>query len=171
MEEVIEKNNKAYEQLEKENSEIVEELQQWIADGDQRNKTLEEVLEKTNEENCRLLIQISAMKKEMKALESKKVGLQSELAMKRADVKYLKNKVCYGERELRNLKRDLQKEQRNVERTFAQGSRTLAVTQQLKDQFSSSIKEYIRIISEKDRPFNELEKDNLMLFIIFLHVL
>ena len=91
--------------------------------------------------------------------------------MKRADVKYLKNKVCYGERELRNLKRDLQKEQRNVERTFAQGSRTLTVTQQLKDQFTSSIKEYIRIISKKDRAFNELEKDNLMLFIIFLHVL
>ena len=30
------------------------------------------------------------------------------------------------------------------------------------------MKEYIRMISEKDRIFNELEKDNLMLFIIFL---
>ena len=115
LEEDIEENNKAYEQLEKEHSEIVEELQQWIADSDQRNKTMEEVVEKTNEENYQLLMHTSVMKKEMKALESEKVDLLSELAMKRADVKYLKNKECYSERELRNLKRDWKKKQKNVE--------------------------------------------------------
>ncbi|KAL9973448.1 hypothetical protein ACROYT_G019912 [Oculina patagonica] len=57
------------ERLEKEHSEIVEELQQWVEDGYQENKTLKEVIEKTNEENAKLLVQISVMKNEMKTLE------------------------------------------------------------------------------------------------------
>ena len=109
MEEIIEQNNKAYEQLEKEHSEIVSELQQWIEDGDKKNKALEEVIEKTNEENVQLLIEVSVAKKEMKVLDTKNSALQSELATKRADVKRLREKEYYSERELRNLKRDLKK--------------------------------------------------------------
>ena len=47
------------EQLGKEHSEIEEELQQWVEDGDQKNKALQEIIETTNDENAKLLFQIS----------------------------------------------------------------------------------------------------------------
>ncbi|KAJ7357721.1 hypothetical protein OS493_023860 [Desmophyllum pertusum] len=67
-----EDHKKELEQFEK----IVEELQLWVEDGDKRNKTLEEVIEKTNEENVKLLVQISVMKNELKDLEEKNDTLQ-----------------------------------------------------------------------------------------------
>ncbi|KAJ7376850.1 hypothetical protein OS493_031998 [Desmophyllum pertusum] len=102
-------------QLEKQNSEVVEELQLWIDDGDQKNKTLEDVIDKTNEENVKLLVQISVMKNELKALEKKNDTLQTELETKRIDLKRLKAKEHYNERELRNLKRDLKRKEQNLE--------------------------------------------------------
>ena len=79
--------NKKIEQLEKEHSEVLEELQQWVEDGDQKNKALEEIIETTNEETVRLLVQISVMKKELKALESKNNTLQTKLETKSVDAK------------------------------------------------------------------------------------
>ena len=133
MEEIIEQNNKAYEQLEKEHSEIVAELQQWIEDGDEKNKALEEVIEKTNEENVQLLIQGSVAKKEMKVLETKNSALESELATKRADVKRLREKEYYSERELRNLKRDLKKKQHNVKDANEKLRKAMMAKQELLD--------------------------------------
>ncbi|KAJ7356261.1 hypothetical protein OS493_026016 [Desmophyllum pertusum] len=73
----LEKKNDTLQKLsEKEHSEIEEELQLWVEDGDKRNKTLEEVIEKNNEENVKLLVQISVMKNELKALENKNDTLQ-----------------------------------------------------------------------------------------------
>ncbi|KAJ7374458.1 hypothetical protein OS493_007564 [Desmophyllum pertusum] len=72
------------EQLEKEQSKMIEELQLWVEDGDEKNKALEDVIEKlTNEENVQLLVQISVMKNELKALEKKNDTLQTELDTKR----------------------------------------------------------------------------------------
>ena len=133
LEEVIEKNNKAYEQLEKEHSEIVTELQQWIEDGDLKNKDLEEVIEKMNEENVQLLIQVSVAKKEMKVLETKNKALESELATKRTDVKRFREKEYYSERELRNLKRDLKKKQHNVEDAKEKLHKAMMAKQELLD--------------------------------------
>ncbi|KAJ7374465.1 hypothetical protein OS493_007571 [Desmophyllum pertusum] len=90
-------------QLEKEQSKIIEELQLWVEDGDEKNNALEDVIEKTNEENVELLVQISVMKNKLKALEKKNDTLQTELDTKRIDLKRLKAKEHYNERELRNL--------------------------------------------------------------------
>ncbi|KAJ7356227.1 hypothetical protein OS493_025980 [Desmophyllum pertusum] len=101
-----EKNDTLQKLSEKEHSEIEGELQLWVEDGDKKNKTLEEVVEKTNEENVKLLVQISVMKNELKALEKKSDTLQT---------KRLKAKEHYNERELRNLKRDLKRKEQNLE--------------------------------------------------------
>ncbi|KAJ7357720.1 hypothetical protein OS493_023859 [Desmophyllum pertusum] len=71
--------------------------------------------EKANEENEDLLVQISVMKNELKALENKNDTLQTELETKRIDLKRLKAKEHYNERELRNLKRDLKRKDQNLE--------------------------------------------------------
>ena len=63
-----EDHKKELERIEKEHSEKVEELQQWVEDG-----------------NTRLLIQISVMKKELNALESVNRTLQTQLETKRVD--------------------------------------------------------------------------------------
>ncbi|KAJ7356260.1 hypothetical protein OS493_026015 [Desmophyllum pertusum] len=110
----LEKKNDTLQKLsEKEHSEIEEELQLWVEDGDKRNKTLEEVVEKTNEENVKLLVQISVMKNGLKTLEKKNDTLQTELKTKRIDLKRLIAKEHYNERELRNLKRDLKRKDQN----------------------------------------------------------
>ena len=44
-----EDHKKELDRIEKEHSEIVEELQQWVEGGDKRNKMLEEIIETTNE--------------------------------------------------------------------------------------------------------------------------
>ena len=82
-----EEHKRELEQLEKEHSKIVEELQQWVEDGDQKNKALEEIIEITNEENVNLLVQISVLKKELKGLEKENNNLQAELETKRVDAK------------------------------------------------------------------------------------
>ena len=110
-----EMHDKEFGQLEKENSEVIEELQLWIDDGDQKNEALEQVLEKTNEENVNLLVQISVMQKELKDLERKNDSLQTELETKRVDMKRLSKNQYYMERELRNLKRDLKRKEQNLE--------------------------------------------------------
>ena len=102
-------------QLEKEDSKIEQDLQQWIEDEDKKIKDLEEIIETTNEENVKLLVQISGMKKELKALEKENNTLQTELKTKRTDVKNLRAKEHYNERELRNLKRDLKKKEQSLE--------------------------------------------------------
>ena len=85
-----EKHKKELVQLEKEHSEIEDELQQWVEDENQKNKALEEFIETTNEENVKLLVQISVMKKELKALEKENNTLQIELKTKRTDLKSLR---------------------------------------------------------------------------------
>lgn len=120
-------------QLEKENSEVIEELQMWIDDGDHENKVLEEVIEKTNEENVKLLVQISVMQKEMKALEKKNDTLQTELEMKRVEIKRLKGNEHYMEREVRNLKRDLKRKEQNLEQVQVNLDKVLMERQELSD--------------------------------------
>ena len=80
-------------QLEKEHFEIVEELQQWVEDGDKENQTLEEIIEKNNDENVKLLAQISVLKKELKALAKENNTLQKELETKTTDLKSLRCQV------------------------------------------------------------------------------
>ena len=58
-----------------------------MEDGDQENKTLEEIIDKTNEENVKLWVQISVMKKELRALESENNTLKTKLEMKTVDAK------------------------------------------------------------------------------------
>ena len=92
-----EDHTKEIEQLEKEHSEIEEELQLWVEDGDQENKTLEEIIEKTNEENVKLWVQITAMKMELKALRNENNTLQTKLETKMADAGNMlesSNEVC-----------------------------------------------------------------------------
>ena len=107
-------------QLEKEHSEIEEELQQWVEDENQKNKALEEIIEKTNEENVKLLGQISGMKKELKALEKVNNTLQDELKTKRTELKSLRVNEHYNERELRNLKRDLKRKELRLDNALAE---------------------------------------------------
>ena len=107
-------------QLEKEHSKIEEELQQWIEDGDKKVNDLEEIIEKNNEENVKLLVQISAMKKVLKALENENNTLQTELKTKRTDVKSLRKNEHYNERELRNLKRDLKRKEQSLENALVE---------------------------------------------------
>ena len=92
-----EDHTKEIEQLEKEHSEIEEELQLWVEDGDQENKTLKEIIEKTNEENVKLWVQISVMKKELEALRNENNTLQTKLETKMADAGNMlesSNEVC-----------------------------------------------------------------------------
>ena len=92
-----EDHTKEIEQLEKEHSEIEEELQLWVEDGDQENKTLEEIIEKTNEENVKLWVQITVMKKELEALRNENNTLQTKLETKMADAGNMlesSNEVC-----------------------------------------------------------------------------
>ena len=107
-------------QLEKEHSEIEEELQQWIEDENQKNKALEVIIETSNEENVKLLGQISVMSKELKALEKENNTLQDELKTKRTDLKSLRVNEHYNERELRNLKRDLKRKQLSLDNALAE---------------------------------------------------
>ena len=102
-------------QLKKEHSEIEQELQLWIEDRDKKIKDLEESIETANEENMTLLVQISVMKNELKALEKENNTLQTELKTKRTGVKNLRAKEHYNERELRNLKRDLKRKEQSLE--------------------------------------------------------
>ncbi len=130
-------------QLEKENSEVIEELQMWIDDGDHENKVLEEVIEKNNEENVKLLVQNSVMQKEMKALQKKNDSLQTELEMKRVDIKRLKGNEHYMERELRNLKRDLKMKEQNLEEVERTLDKALMERQELSgdvDYFEGRLK-------------------------------
>ena len=115
-----EKHEKELAKLEKEHSEIEQELQQWVEDGNKKIKDLEEIIETTNEENVQLLVQISVMKKELKALEKENNTLQTELKTKRTDVKNLRAKEHYNERELRNLKRDLKRKEQSLETALAE---------------------------------------------------
>ncbi|KAJ7365296.1 hypothetical protein OS493_005400 [Desmophyllum pertusum] len=82
-----------------------------------RTKLWRTFIEKTNEENVQLLVRISVMKNELKALEKKNDTLQTELDTKRIDLKRLKAKEHYNERELRSLKRDFKRKERNLEET------------------------------------------------------
>ena len=111
---------KELDRIEKGHSKIVEELQQWVEDGDKENKMLEEIIETTNEENVKLLVQISVMKKELKTLEKENNTLQAELKTKRTEVKNLRAKEHYNERELRNLKRDLKRKEQIIENALAE---------------------------------------------------
>ena len=115
-----EKHKKELAQLEKEHSEIEDELQQWVEDENQKNKALEEFIETTNEENVKLLVQISVMKKELKALEKENNILQDELKTKRTDLKSLRVNEHYNERELRNLKRDLKRKELSLDNALAE---------------------------------------------------
>ncbi|KAJ7376859.1 hypothetical protein OS493_032007 [Desmophyllum pertusum] len=127
------KEEKELAQLEKQNAEVVEELQLWIDDGDQKNKTLEDVIDKTNEENVKLLVHISVMKNELKSLEKKNDTLQTELETKRIDLKRLKATEHYNERELRNLKRDLKRKEQNLEEAEESLDNALMEKQELLD--------------------------------------
>ena len=115
-----EENKKELKELEKEHSEIEQELQEWVEDGDQNNRALEEIIEKTNEENVKLLVQNSAVKKELKALEKQNNTLQIELKNKRTVLKSLRGKEHYNERELRNLKRDLKRKEQSLDNALVE---------------------------------------------------
>ena len=122
-------------QLEKEHSEIEEELRQrWIEDGDKKVNDLEEIIEKTNEENVKLLVQISGMKKVLKALENENNTLQTELKTKRTDVKRLRK----NERELRNLKRDLTRKEQSLDNALAEKQELLADIEYLEGSLGDS---------------------------------
>ena len=115
-----EEHKKELKELEKEHSEIEQELQQWVEDGDQKYKALEEIIEKNNEENVKLLVQNSAVKKELKALEKQNNTLQIELKNKRTVLKSLRGKEHYNERELRNLKRDLKRKEQSLDNALVE---------------------------------------------------
>ncbi|KAL9973437.1 hypothetical protein ACROYT_G019899 [Oculina patagonica] len=138
---------KELEQLEKENSEIIEELQVWVENGDQKNKTLEEIIEKTNEENVKLLVQISVMKKEMKDLQEKNNTLQNELETKSFQVDALEKDLAHFktcELDYRKLK-----------------EQTSRLIDQLEVQLNTFIDESARVISEKDNEINELKEEKM----------
>ena len=147
-----EKNHKKeLEQLEKENYEIIEELQQWVEDGDHENKTLEEIIEKNNDENVKLLVQISVMKKEMKALEKKNEALQTELDMLKTDFKSLSFQVDALEKEVADFETgELDYKKLRDE--------TSSLIDQLEIQLDTFINENAMIIIEKDNEINELKK-------------
>ncbi|KAJ7356262.1 hypothetical protein OS493_026017 [Desmophyllum pertusum] len=92
---------------------IVEELQLWVEDGDKRNKTLEEVVAKTNEENEDLLVQISVMKNELKALEEKNDTLQKLSEKEHSEI----------EEELQLLVEDGDKRNKTLEEVVAKNQR------------------------------------------------
>ncbi|KAL9966328.1 hypothetical protein ACROYT_G024382 [Oculina patagonica] len=164
---------KELEQLVKENSEIIEELQLWVEDGDQENKTLEEIIEKSNEENVKLLVQISVMKKEMKDLQEKNDTLQNKLETKRADLNSLGCKVDALEKELAHFKTceldykkledrlaSLTKENARITSEKIQEINQLkdensGVINQLEEQLATSMKENAKIMFEKDKELNE----------------
>ncbi|XP_078370139.1 uncharacterized protein LOC144653885 [Oculina patagonica] len=115
----------------------------WIDDGDHENKVLEEVIEKNNEENVKLLVQNSVMQKEMKALAKKNDTLQTELETRRVDIKRLKENEHYMERELRNLKRDVKRKEQNLEEVERNFDKALMERQELIDDvkyFEGSLK-------------------------------
>ncbi|KAL9973541.1 hypothetical protein ACROYT_G020011 [Oculina patagonica] len=143
---------KELEQLEKENTEIIEELQLWVEDGDQENKTLEEIIEKTNEENVKLLVQNSGMKNEIKYLQEKNDTLQAELETKRADVRSLRFQVDALEKEAAHFKTC----ELDYRKLKEQTSRAI---DQLEVQLNKFIDESTRVISEKDNEINELKEE------------
>jgi len=120
-----EKHKKELDQLEKEHSEIEEGLQRWVEDGDEKNKALEEIIETTNDENVKLLVHISDMKKVLKTLEKENNTLQTELKTKRTDLKNLRANEHYNERELRNLKRDLRRREQSLDNALAKKQKLL----------------------------------------------
>ena len=152
---------KGLDRIEKGHSKIVEELQQWVEDGDKENKMLEEIIETTNEENARLLVQISVMKKELKTLEKENNTLQAELKTKRTDVKNLRAKEHYNERELRNLKRDLKRKEQIIENALAQKQELLDGTDYLEgilrdcqtsnEQLNVQVNELKRMVKEANK--------------------
>ena len=140
-----ENHKKELEELKKENFEIVEELMQWVEDGDQENKTLEEIIEKNSDENVKFLVQISVMKKEMKALEKKNGALQTELDMKRAELGALGKEVSHfktDELEYKKLRHE-----------------TSRLIDQLEIQLDTLMNESARKISEKDKEMEELKEE------------
>ena len=138
------------EQLEKQNSEIVEELQQWVEDGDKENKTLEEIIEKNSDENVKLLAQISVMKKELKALAKDNNALQTELVTKNTDLMSLRLQVDTLEAEISRFK--------TSELEFKSlRDETSNLIDKLEVQLDTFMNQSARVISEKDQ---ELSKRN-----------
>ena len=129
-----EEHKRKLDQLEKEHSEIEEELQQWVEDGDQKIRTLEEIIETTNYENVTLLVQISDMKKESKGLQNENNTLQTELKTKRTDLKSLR----VNERELRNLKRDLKRKELSLNNALAEKQELLGDIEYLEGSLKDS---------------------------------
>ena len=142
----------ALKQLEKENSEIVEELQQWVEDGDKDNKTLEEIIEKNSDENVKLLAQISVMKKELKALAMENSTLKTDLKTKSTDLTSLRFQVATLEAEVSRFKTsELQFKSLKDE--------TSSLIDKLEIQLDTFITESARVISGKDQELNKLSKE------------
>ena len=140
------------EQIEKENSEIVEELQQWVEDGDQENQTLVEIVEKNSDENVKLLAQISVMKKELKALAMENNTLHSELETKSTSLKNLRFQVDILEAEVSRFK--------TSELEFKSlRDETSSLIDKLEVQLDTFINESARVISEKDQELNKLSEE------------
>ena len=144
-------------QLEKEHSEIVEELQQWVEDGDKENKTLEEIIEKNSDENVKLLAQISVLKKELKALERKNNTLQTELETKSTDLKGVRFQVDTLEAEISRFKTS-ELEFKSLK------DETSSLIDKLEIQLNTFMSESARIISEKDQELNKLSKEKSTAF-------
>ena len=140
------------EELEKENSKIVEELQQWVEDGDNENKTLEEIIEKNSDENVKLLAQISVMKKELKALAMENNTLQTELETKDTDLKGLRFQVDTLEAEVSRCKAS------ELEFKSLRDA-TSSLIDKLEVQLDTFMTESARIISEKDQELNKLNEE------------
>lgn len=146
------KHKKEFEQLEKGHSEIVEELQQWIEDGDKENRILAATIEKNSDENVKLLAQISIMKKELKALAKENNTLQTELETKRTDLKSLRFQVDTLEAEVSRFK--------TSELEFKSlRDETSSLIDKLEVQLDTLINETTKIISEKDQELSKLNDE------------
>ena len=138
-------------QLEKEHSEIVEELQQWVEDGDKENKTLEEIIEKNSDENVKLLAQISVMKKELKALERENNTLQTALDTKSMDLEGLRSQVD-------NLKAEVSRFKTSELEFQSLRDETSSLIDKLEVELDTFMTESTRRISEKDQELNKLNQ-------------
>ena len=140
------------EQIEKENFEIVEELQQWVEDGDKDNKTLEEIIERNSDENVKLLAQINVMKKELKALVMENNTLHSELETKSTDLKSLRLHVD-------TLVAEVSRFKTNELEFKSLRDETSSLIDKLEVQLDTFITESARAISEKDQELHKLNEE------------